>query len=29
MFQRPYGIVLGGTYERHNWSTHPNPAATD
>ncbi|HEX8513785.1 MAG TPA: FAD-dependent oxidoreductase [Allosphingosinicella sp.] len=29
MFPRPDGIVLGGTYERNNWSTDPDPATTD
>jgi hypothetical protein len=29
MFPRPDGIVLGGTYERNNWSLDPDPATTD
>jgi len=29
MFPRRDGIVLGGTYERDNWSTVPDPATTD
>jgi hypothetical protein len=29
MFPRRDGILLGGTYERDNWSTIPDPAATD
>ena len=28
MFPRSDGIVLGGTYERNNWSTEPDPATT-
>jgi glycine/D-amino acid oxidase-like deaminating enzyme len=28
MFPRPDGIVLGGTYERNNWSLDPDPATT-
>ena len=28
MFPRSDGIVLGGSYERDNWSTEPDPATT-
>lgn len=28
MFPRQDGILLGGTFERNNWSTTPDPAAT-
>ncbi len=29
MFPRPDGIVLGGTFERGEWSTQPEPAAIE
>jgi hypothetical protein len=29
MFPRSDGIILGGTYERNEWSTAPDPATTD
>jgi hypothetical protein len=29
MFPRPDGIILGGTYEEDQWSTVPDPAATE
>ena len=28
MFPRADGILLGGTFERGNWSTEPDPATT-
>jgi hypothetical protein len=27
MFPRPDGIILGGTFERGEWSTSPDPRA--